>query len=145
MNTAKNSVFVYPSERKFAKFERALRKTALLSFDDLRKKGLAIEVFLLSNDEMRSLNRRYRKKDKATNILSFEVSKPVPRPDLGDFKFIGEIFLAPDFIGEKKEEIGFLTVHGLLHLLGYTHSGEKDAIMMNKLEHKIWNKICQKS
>ncbi len=140
-----NRISVFSEEKRFGKFERALKKTALLSFKDLKKDHLAVEIFLISDPKMKKLNCKFRNKNKTTNILSFEVPSGMPRPDLGDSKFIGEIFLAPDHVEEKKEELGFLLVHGILHLLGYTHSSERNAIMMNKLEHKIWNKICQKS
>lgn len=140
-----NAAFVFSSKKKFKKEEGAVRKAALYSLKKLKKKETAVEIFLVSDEAMERLNRKYRKKRKPTNVLSFETPVPVPRPDLGNRRFIGEIFLAPDFAAAKGDELGFLTVHAVLHLLGYTHESEKRSIIMNNLERKIWNQLCQKS
>ena len=136
---------VFSEKKKFKKFERALQRTALCSLQKLRKRGISLEIFLVSDATMKSINRKYRGKPKPTNVLSFEVPFSVPRPDLGRTRFIGELFLAPDWAEKKGDELGFLVVHGILHLLGYTHEGAKESIMMNNLERKIWNQLCQKS
>ncbi len=136
---------VFSEKERFKKFERALQRTALCSLKKLRKRGISLEVFIVSNTTMKSINQRYLGKPKPTNVLSFEVPFSVPRPDLGQTRFIGEIFVAPDWAKKKGDELGFLVVHGILHLLGYTHEGAKESIIMNNLERKIWNQLCQKS
>ena len=71
---------------------------------------------------MRKINRKFKGKNRPTNVLSFEAEKGSLRPDLGnERRFLGEIFLAPDYIRARGEDLGFLFIHGFLHLLGYTH------------------------
>lgn len=139
-----NKVLVFPLQRRFEKFGRAVKRTALLSLGELKCRRSALEIYLVSDREMQSVNRKWRGKNKPTNVLSFENASRVPRPDLGGRVFLGEIFLAPDYIQVKKDEMGFLIVHGVLHLLGYTHGRAKDSIIMNNKEAKTWRKICQK-
>ena len=139
----KNVVSVFPLERKFKALERAVREAALFSLNEVKQKGIAVEIFLVSDKAMASLNWKYRGKRKPTNVLSFETPYPVPRPDLGNGRFVGEIFLGPDYAKKKKDELEFLVIHGILHLLGYTHESEKKSIIMSILEHKIWNQLCR--
>ncbi len=139
-----NKVLVFPLHRKFEKFERAVKRTALSVLRELRCRTVALEIYLVSDREMQSANRTWRGKNKPTNVLSFENVSRMPRPDLGRRKFIGEILLAPDYLEAKGDTIGFLVVHGILHLLGYTHGKAKDSIIMGDRETKIWHKICQK-
>ncbi len=134
----RNLVSFGVSKKRFTKYERAVREAALLSLKVLGKNKKALDIFLVPDGEMKKLNRRFRGRNKVTDVLSFPADPPFPRPDLGKRDFIGEIFLAPDFVETEKEDIRFLTVHATLHLLGYTHSARKDSIMMNKLERKIW-------
>jgi len=54
---------------------------------------------------------------------------------------LGEIFLAPEYVRDHGEDIVFLAVHGLLHLLGYTHDGERDSIKMERKEREIIRRI----
>lgn len=91
----------------------------------------------LSDDAMvQRLNREYRAKDKPTNVLSFPAAHG---PLLGDVILAYETLLA-----EAKEEglapadhLTHLTIHGLLHLLGYDHETEADAVAMESMETSI--------
>lgn len=71
---------------------------------------------------MKKLNVKYRQKTKSANVLSFLIEKNR-----------GEIFLN---INEK--ELPYLFLHGALHLKGYDHENDKDALRMEKLEKKIF-------
>lgn len=73
---------------------------------------------------MKKLNKVYRGKDKAANVLSFTLEKNS-----------GEIFL-----NSEEKDLSFLFLHGALHLLGYDHIKNKDAKKMESLEKKILNK-----
>lgn len=128
---------------------------ALKNLPALIKKGKKIEIDLaiIGEKRMRALNRKWRKKDKATDVLSFGREGNDSR-----FKFItpqdnviylGQIFICrPVMVRQAKqygyslsEEISRLLVHGILHLAGYDHerSAREDKKMMD-LQEKILKK-----
>ena len=111
----------------------------------IREADLAIRI--VDAREGRALNRHYRGKDYATNVLSFpadaaegvKLPKGVKMPLLGDL-----VICAPVVAREAKEQgkplndhYAHLTVHGVLHLLGWDHEDEREAVCMEKLEREI--------
>ena len=92
-----------------------------------------VTVALVSDARMRALNRMYRGKDYATDVLSF----PALLPTLGD------IVIATGVAGRQARDLGhslavelrILSLHGLLHLLGYDH--ERDRGRMRTLEQRL--------
>ncbi len=106
--------------------------------------GQADVVVLLCNDaEMRELNREYRKKDKATNVLSFPAPKAMRVK--GVLEHLGDVALGLETCVREAEEQGktlknhvmHLSVHGTLHLLGYDHMTDEEAEEMESLERDI--------
>lgn len=100
--------------------------------------GADLVVLLTDDGEMRELNKEYRHKDKATNVLSFPAQKMM-HPHLGDIALGLETC-----VREAKEQskplanhIQHLVVHGVLHLLGYDHMEDRDAEEMEALETEI--------
>lgn len=112
-------------------------------------------VFMLSNDQaVHTLNKTYRGKDKATNILSFpatidELRLPSEREDENDQLHIGDAILALETIRVEAEtdnktindHISHLVIHGVLHLLGYDHETESDAEIMEQLEKQLLSQL----
>ena len=107
----------------------------------IREADLAVRV--VGAKEGRALNRHYRGKDCATNVLSFPAELPagvdLPMPLLGDL-----VICAPVVLKEAKEQrkaanahFAHLTVHGVLHLLGLDHDDEREAEAMELLEREI--------
>lgn len=107
----------------------------------IRKADLAIR--LVDSKEGCSLNRHYRGKDYATNVLSFPAELPegvvMPLPLLGDL-----VICAPVVAREAKEQgkllsahYAHLTVHGVLHLLGLDHENDLEAEVMEQIEREI--------
>ncbi|MGN6112911.1 MAG: rRNA maturation RNase YbeY [Luteimonas sp.] len=111
----------------------------------IREADLAIRV--VDAREGRALNRHYRGKDYATNVLSFpadaaegvKLPKGVKMPLFGDL-----VICAPVVAREAKEQgkalndhYAHLTVHGVLHLLGWDHEDEREAECMEALEREI--------
>ena len=105
----------------------------------IREADLAIRI--VGAKEGRALNRHYRGKDYATNVLSFPAELPegVKMPLLGDL-----VICAPVVAREAKEQhkpavahYAHLTVHGVLHLLGWDHEDDKEAEAMEQLERDI--------
>ena len=105
----------------------------------IREADLALRI--VGTKEGRALNRHYRGKDYATNVLSFPAELPegVKLPLLGDI-----VLCAPVVAREAKEQkkpvaahYAHLTVHGALHLLGWDHEDPRDAECMEQLEREI--------
>ncbi len=103
------------------------------------KKQAEVTIRFISSDEMQSLNKQFRHKDKPTNVLSFPSELP---DELNEGGFLGDILICCDVIKAEANEQGkkvsehyaHLLIHGLLHLLGYDHIIEKDAAIMESLE-----------
>ena len=105
----------------------------------IREADLALRI--VGTKEGRALNRHYRGKDYATNVLSFPAELPegVKLPLLGDI-----VLCAPVVAREAKEQkkalaahYAHLTVHGTLHLLGWDHEDPREAECMEQLERTI--------
>jgi probable rRNA maturation factor len=98
-------------------------------------------LLVTTADEVRSLNKQYRNKDKATNVLSF----PMESPAEIDVSLLGDIVLCAPVIRQEAEQQSrsevshwaHMVVHGMLHLQGYDHIDNDDAEQMEKLEIDI--------
>lgn len=139
-----NQIIVHSIDKKFEALGGSVRKQVLEILMALKKDGVAIDVSLIGNRKMRALNRTYRGKDSATNVLSFEEPKQFIYPKKG-LQPKGEIYVNPEMASDwwsgknkkKAEEflnIRFLLVHGILHLFGYDHIEDGDAVKMEKKE-----------
>ena len=122
------------------KFMEKKIKTAAENF--LKILGIfdcSLEIFLVPDSIMRDINREYRGKDKATNVLSFEAAA---MPCLSKAALpLGTIYLAPKYITDHNEDIRYLLLHGILHLLGYTHEqGARKAKAMEQKEKEVISK-----
>ena len=111
----------------------------------IREADLAVRI--VGAREGRALNRHYRGKDYATNVLSFpaDVAGDVKLPKGVTMPLLGDLVLcAPVIAKESREQkkplldhYAHLTVHGALHLLGWDHDDEHDAECMEQLEREI--------
>jgi probable rRNA maturation factor len=110
-----------------------------------RLKKVAV-TFVLSNDaEVKNLNRDYRGKNKPTNVLSFPDGSEEMGADGKPVVNLGDVVLAYETIAREAAEQGktlkahltHLTIHGVLHLLGYNHEAEDEANTMESLEITI--------
>jgi probable rRNA maturation factor len=105
----------------------------------IREADLAIRI--VGTKEGRALNRHYRGKDYATNVLSF----PAELPEGVKLPLLGDIVLCAPVVArearEQKKPLGahyaHLTVHGTLHLLGWDHEDAREAEAMEQLEREI--------
>lgn len=105
----------------------------------------ALTLRLTDAGEMSELNNHYRGKAYATNVLSF----PLEFPDETGIPYIGDIVICPDVVEREAAEqrkpldahYAHLTVHGVLHLLGYDHEMDDDAEEMEMLETQILAKL----
>ena len=123
-----------------ARAEEAVR--AALKASKAKVTGAAeVSIVLTDDAEQRELNRQWRGIDKSTNVLSFPQIAPFG-PVSG---LVGDIILARETLEREATEMGVsfddhfthLVVHGFLHLLGYDHIQDDEALVMEGLETKI--------
>ncbi len=117
----------------------------------ISRKTPVLEVGLVSKVEIKKLNKKYRKMNTLTDVLSFE--NPL-RVHPKDFQFLGNIVICKDVAAKQAkvfkhsfhQECIILLVHALLHLLGYDHEkSPKHAKKMMELESKILKKLKVKN
>ncbi|WP_132999183.1 rRNA maturation RNase YbeY [Luteimonas arsenica] len=109
----------------------------------IREADLAIR--LVDAKEGRALNRHYRGKDYATNVLSFPTDLPEGLPEGVRLPLLGDLVLCAPVVAREAREQGkplaahyaHLTVHGTLHLLGWDHGDDVEAEAMEQLEREI--------
>lgn len=97
----------------------------------------SVNIIFSNDKEIKALNKNYRGKDKATDVLSFNMDSPVD-----DDSVFGEIYLSIETASKQAkklkvsldEEYLRLICHGLLHLLGYDHKKKKDFKLMMEYE-----------
>lgn len=115
-------------------------------------KDTEISLTFVTNEEIREINREYRGKDTPTDVISFAMEEQGE----GEIEILGEESM-PTVLGDiiisierakeqaeeyghsYKRELGFLTVHGFLHLLGYDHMNEEDEKEMFSKQDEILN------
>lgn len=109
----------------------------------IREADLAIR--LVDAKEGRALNHHYRGKDYATNVLSFPAELPEGLPEGVKFPLLGDLVICAPVVAREAAEQGkplgahyaHLTVHGVLHLLGWDHEDDREAEAMEQLEREI--------
>ena len=93
--------------------------------DSVMGKNYSLSLVFVGKKESHKINLAYRGKDKSTNVLSFPLDKNS-----------GEIFICPEIAKKEGHPVGFLFIHGLLHLKGYSHGD-----MMERAEEKLCKKF----
>ena len=102
-------------------------------------------VFLTNNRTMKALNKKFRSKNKPTDVLSFPFHDNRKKKN----KYLGDIAIGYEIINKRSKKTNFfkefdkMWIHGYLHLLGYDHKKKKDFVKMKKLENSIINYLNQ--
>ena len=113
------------------------------------KKKVSLTVLLSQNKDIKKLNKKFRNKNKPTDILSFPAEKKFnvkKNPYLGDIIISYDFMNKPKFLTnfEFKKKLIKIFIHGFLHLFGYNHVKLKDFKKMLKEEEKIYKFINSK-
>ena len=150
MKVVKNLMEILIDDRQKVK---KLDKEIIKLIEDAVKECLIEESFDLNvelslsfvdNEEIRYLNKTYRKKDYETDVLSFPMNE-----EIEDLIILGDIIISIDKVIEQakdyehsfERELIYLIIHGMFHLLGYDHIKEVDKKMMRLKEKKIIKKL----
>ena len=113
------------------------------------KKKVSFTILLSNNKKIKKLNKKFRNKNKSTDILSFPSEKKL---DIKKSPYIGDIVVSYEFMShprtlsvlEFKNKLTKIFIHGFLHLLGYDHIKLKDFKEMLIEEKKIYQTIEKK-
>ena len=128
---------------------RAVKNTALEVLRLLNQDKTELSLALVGDREIRKLNAKYRKKNYATDVLSFPAAKNSPEP----IRLLGDVVISVDKARAQakergwtvKEEVTTLLIHGIVHLLGYDHErSARDARVMGRLERRIYRALCER-
>ncbi|MCQ2455103.1 MAG: rRNA maturation RNase YbeY [Clostridia bacterium] len=137
-------------KQKVSAEEKALVKKAckaVLKYEKFEK-GAEVEVTFVDDEQIKLINSRFRNIDKPTDVLSFPLGQDKEydlNPENG-LLMLGDVVISVDrakaqaeLYGHGQErELAFLTVHSMLHLLGYDHvNGEEERKIMRKKEEEI--------
>ncbi len=105
-------------------------------------------IIFVGDEEIHNINKEYRGVDRITDVISFafEDNKDL---EYNDIRLLGDIYIcipkmksqAEEYGHSKKRELSFLTVHGLLHLLGYDHMNEEEEKIMFDLQERLLNEV----
>lgn len=109
-----------------------------------------LSITFVDKSEIQEINKMYRDKDKVTDVISFALEEDEPDIDMSEFdipRVLGDIIICTDIAQEQSEsyghsferELGFLALHGFLHLLGYDHMNEEDEKEMFGRQDAILN------
>lgn len=143
----------FPAELEFAAEILATAKMAADKAGELYGlKNAEVSITLTDNKHIHELNLRYRGIDRPTDVLSFALNEG-EEPEIFDgpaVDVLGDIILSVERAVEQaaeyghsvQREIAFLTVHGMLHLLGYDHMEEADRIEMRREEEFVMKKLA---
>ena len=112
------------------------------------RKKVILTVLLSNNKKIKQLNKKFRKKDKPTDILSFPLGKKISK----SITYLGDIIISYDFINKPKslnifqfkDKLAKIFIHGFLHLVGFDHIKVSEFKKMNKEELKIYNLVKKK-
>ena len=114
--------------------------------------GIAeVSVTFVDNDEIHKLNKQYRNKDMPTDVLSFVMGENGVYdvdPKTGA-QILGDVVISMEKAVEQAEryghslqrEVGYLTAHSVLHLLGYDHENNMERIRMREKEEKVMSQL----
>lgn len=130
------------SQAQQEQIERILE--TVLTVENLLQAG-EVSISLVSDDEIRQLNRDYRNKDQVTDVLSFPQVESLDEARQANYLFLGDIVInldqvirqAKEFQHSEARELSYLTVHSLYHLLGFDHETDDEKLAMRKKEKHI--------
>ena len=144
---------VYENIEEKQQYKELIEKVLKQCFEEenLQKSKLYITITLANPDFIKKINKKYRKIDKATDVLSFpmfekdELDKKIQEKDFLYEDVLGDIIISIPKVEEQAKEYGhsferelsYMIVHGFYHLMGYDHIEEDEKKAMRIKEEKI--------
>tara|TARA_B100001123_G_scaffold312548_1_gene349608 strand:+ start:450 stop:902 length:453 start_codon:yes stop_codon:yes gene_type:complete len=149
--TSVDIVLDHFSWKKKIKNPKQYIKKKLLKLNKIKffkNKSKNYTVFLTNNKKMKQLNKKFRNKNKPTDVLSFPFHNKIKNKKN---VYLGDIAVSYNIVNERSKNSNFfiefdkLWIHGYLHLLGHDHKKNKGFNKMKKLEDLILNKFYKKN
>lgn len=138
-------------------YEETVKKVLYKCFEEegLLDSKLMITITFTIPEEIRKINKKYRKIDRATDVLSFpmfeksELDEKIKNKDFLHEDMLGDIIISIEKVKEQaieyghsfERELSYMLVHGFYHLMGYDHIEEEDKKIMRPKEDKILNEL----
>lgn len=140
-----NTVKVQDANGKPSLLLLRLQKILLKSMSKMNLRNVEVDVTLVPDRVMKTLNKKYRGKNKSTDVLSFSQKDMVVKGR----KILGDIIIAKETTKKQaraaghtiRDEYAMLAIHGLLHLLDYDHEEIKDEVIMFRLQNKLLHHV----
>ena len=149
------NIYVFSEEKAWAKrlknkelfFKKVCR--AFPKKYKFTNKKISLSLLLSNNRNIKKLNKDFRNKNKATDILSFPFNKNLK---ISKQAYIGDIIISYNFINKPikqdfkifEKKIIKIFIHGFVHLLGFDHVKNNDYIKMLRVEEQIYKKVISK-
>jgi len=138
-------------------YEKIIEKVLSRCFEEenLQNSKLNITITLTTPENIKRINKEYRKVEKATDVLSFpmfekdELDSKIKNKDFEYEDILGDIVISIEKVKEQaieyehsfERELSYMVVHGFYHLMGYDHIKEEDKKIMRPKEDKILNEL----
>ena len=133
--------------KNFPSYKKCISNSVSQIFKKVKyssKSEMSISFLLTSNSKIKLLNQRYRNKNKPTNVLSFPMHEQIENKN-----YLGDVVIACEKIVDESSEqnikkyeyLSKMTIHGVLHLLGYKHDTDSQFNKMDSIEKNILKEI----
>ena len=147
-------VTIKTTQRKIKVNIEKLKKDARTVLGLLNYHDFELTIFLTTNKTIQAYNKKFRKKNKPTDILSFPYWPDIKpgqhiKPELESDKQLGDIIISLEYVQSQlkklktnmPERLQVLLVHGICHLLGYDHQTDAQYAVMQKKEKELLRKL----
>lgn len=148
---------IYQDIEENSKYEKTIKKVVEKCFKEegISDSKLCLTVTLTNPENIRKINKEYRKIDKETDVLSFpmfekqELDEMIAKKQFEHEDVLGDIIISIARVEEQAKEYGhsferelsYMVVHGFYHVMGYDHIKEEDKVKMRPKEEKILNDL----
>ena len=148
---------IYQDIEENSKYEKTIKKVVEKCFEEegISDSKLCLTVTLTNPENIRKINKEYRKIDKETDVLSFpmfekqELDEMIAKKQFEHEDVLGDIIISIARVEEQAKEYGhsferelsYMVVHGFYHVMGYDHIKEEDKVLMRPKEENILNKL----
>jgi metalloprotein, YbeY family len=148
---------IYQDIEENSKYEKTIKKVVEKCFEEegISDSKLCLTVTLTNPENIRKINKEYRKIDKETDVLSFpmfekqELDEMIAKKQFEHEDVLGDIIISIARVEEQAKEYGhsferelsYMVVHGFYHVMGYDHIKEEDKVKMRPKEEKILNDL----
>ncbi len=119
-----NIIEIYAQKKEYEREIPTVKKYITALFQYFHIKNAHLALFFVSPQKMRVLNRKFRGKDRATNVLTFVEPSDFIHPSKKTQ--LGELYINLEYIKKHKQSLAHMIVHGFLHIQGYDHRNDKE-------------------